>query len=365
MKDMNNISQISIGDLYKGVTDGKIISDIELQREIVYDADRQALVIDSILCGIPLPAFYLWRNTDGILEVLDGKQRIEAIKNFRQNDLPYNGILWKKLPPETQEKFNNTNLSVIICQGDETLKREIFRRINTLGISLSQFEVLNGLYHGTYLVELSDCANLASVKHIFGNNSRGKNQIHLLQWLLLLYKLKPTREAINDFVKEKKDCSFEEDFNRLRPHINFVREVFTDYSFHEIYFRLSLIYLKDKGIWKNHMNDINQAIKDFKKSEAYKLIPDKYTEIENRIRAIIGHISVDPKRLFTPDDKAKLLATMVPKDGKYQCYQCHQYLYPNELTVDHVHAWSLGGRTELSNAKLVCRACNSRKGNSE
>ena len=112
-------------------------------------------------------------------------------------------------------------------------------------------------------------------------------------------------------------------------------------------------------------NDINQAIKDFKKSEAYKLIPDKSTEIENRIQAIIGHISVDPKRLFSPDDKAQLLATMVPKDGKYQCYQCHQYLYPNELTMDHVHAWSLGGRTELSNAKLVCRACNSRKGNSE
>ena len=71
---------MKIKEIYKKIRDGVIISDIELQREIVYDNEKQQLVIDSIVEGIPLPAFYLWENSKNKLEVLDGKQRIEAIK---------------------------------------------------------------------------------------------------------------------------------------------------------------------------------------------------------------------------------------------------------------------------------------------
>ena len=89
---------MKIKELYENVNDGKIISDIELQREIVYDVEKQRLVIDSIVNDIPLPAFYFWENSDGVLEVLDGKQRIEAIKKFFQNDIEYNGKLWRQTP---------------------------------------------------------------------------------------------------------------------------------------------------------------------------------------------------------------------------------------------------------------------------
>ena len=74
------LKMMTVKDLYEKVVNGVIISDIELQRAIVYNAEKQALVIDSIYRGIPLPAFYLWQREDGKLEVLDGKQRIEAIK---------------------------------------------------------------------------------------------------------------------------------------------------------------------------------------------------------------------------------------------------------------------------------------------
>ena len=60
---------MTVKELYEKVVNGIIISDIELQRAIVYDADKQALVIDSIYNGIPLPAFYLWQREDGKLEV--------------------------------------------------------------------------------------------------------------------------------------------------------------------------------------------------------------------------------------------------------------------------------------------------------
>ena len=81
------MNTMKVKDLYNAVVDGKIISDIELQRAIVYDPAKQELVIDSIVNGIPLPAFYLWKNDDGILEVLDGKQRIEAISHQQQGKI--------------------------------------------------------------------------------------------------------------------------------------------------------------------------------------------------------------------------------------------------------------------------------------
>ena len=87
---------MTVKELYEKVVSGKIISDIELQRAIVYDVAKQQLVIDSIYHGIPLPAFYLWENENGILEVLDGKQRIEAITKFKQNDIKYDGHTWKE-----------------------------------------------------------------------------------------------------------------------------------------------------------------------------------------------------------------------------------------------------------------------------
>ena len=76
---------MKVKDLYRKIRDGKIISDIELQRDIVYNDEKQALVIDSIVNKIPLHAFYFWKNRNGKLEVLDGKQRIHAIKRFKEN----------------------------------------------------------------------------------------------------------------------------------------------------------------------------------------------------------------------------------------------------------------------------------------
>lgn len=85
--------------------------------------------------------------------------------------------------------------------------------------------------------------------------------------------------------------------------------------------------------------------------------------MEDIIQAVVNNISVDPKRLFSQDDKRELIRQATPVDGKYKCAICEHYFTDDELTVDHIIAWSKGGRTVLSNAQLLCRPCNSRKNN--
>ncbi len=360
---------MTIKKLYDDVRDGRIVSDIELQREIVYNDEKQRLVIDSIAKDIPLPAFYLWKNDDGILEVLDGKQRVYAITRFYENDLQYAGMLWKELnskEPELQEKINSTELSVIICEGDEEKKREIFSRINTLGVPLSSFEVLNGLYAGEYLRGLSHYVKAdRDAKKVLGSNSRGKNQIKVLDFICQLQNANDKKT----YVKQHADQSFENDQVLVAKHFRFVASIFDDYNSLNILLNLAVKYSKDIAIWKSHNVEINKRLKAFKKSQDYKLVTDKAKEIEDIIQTVVNGISVDPKRFYTQDDRKELCekalndSSLNDGHGKILCTKCNNYFLPEELTVDHIIPWSRGGRTELSNAQLLCRVCNSKKNN--
>lgn len=366
---------MTVKELYEKVVSGKIISDIKLQRAIVYDTNKQQLVIDSIYHGIPLPAFYLWENEDGILEVLDGKQRIEAIKKFKQGDIKYNGRTWKEYAYDSdlQEKVDSTDLTIIICSGSEEKKREIFKRINTLGVALSQYEVLNGLYHGEYLEGLDYyIRNNANARKVLptADLDRGDNKIHLLQYLYYVRHngLFPKKDELDEYVKLRKDESFNSEAEKIKPYISFIRDVFGEKSKipAQQKFKLSVKYLKERAIWLQHKDAIWKEVNDFMKSEGYKLSPTKEDDIEAMILGIVKNQRVDPKRRFTQDDKDRLLSGMTPdSDGLYECAICHQHFAPNELEVDHKTPWSLGGRTVLSNAQLLCSACNSRKSNKE
>lgn len=351
---------MKIKDLYEQVRDGKIVSDIDLQREIIYNTEKQSLVIDSIVTGIPLPAFYLWRNAGGVLEVLDGKQRIEAIKRFKENDLEYQGKIWKASDPALQQRVDETELTLITSSGTEELKREIFRRINTLGVPLSPYEVINGLYHGEYLRGLTAYVSQdkAALK-VLGGNSRGKNQMKVLKMLACLRGEKD----LHKYAEQRKNTSFAADQREAGRYMRFIRDVFGNGKQFDTYFALAVKYYADFAIWKEHAAAIQSRIRRYLRSDEARLT-DKAAEIEALILAEVQGIRVDEKRLFTPDDKQELLGKLKPDDeGKYACALCRRRFYADELTVDHIEPWSKGGRTVLSNAQLLCRACNSRKGN--
>lgn len=66
----------------------------------------------------------------------------------------------------------------------------------------------------------------------------------------------------------------------------------------------------------------------------------------------------DSKRTFSLEQRRILWNS----DTKHKCAKCHRNLTWDDFTVDHVVAYVRGGKTELTNAQLMCRSCNSRKG---
>ncbi len=66
----------------------------------------------------------------------------------------------------------------------------------------------------------------------------------------------------------------------------------------------------------------------------------------------------DGKRLFTPEQRRILWHS----DQTRTCPSCKKPLSWDNVSVDHILAHTRGGKTTLRNARLMCRACNSRRG---
>jgi len=66
----------------------------------------------------------------------------------------------------------------------------------------------------------------------------------------------------------------------------------------------------------------------------------------------------DGKRIFSAEQRRILWNS----DAARKCAGCRKTLSWDDFTVDHVKAYVKGGETKLTNAQLMCRSCNSRKG---
>lgn len=83
-KDVDIVSQpMVISNIVEDLKDGDIILDPDFQRfPDLWDLKKQSRLIESLIIRIPLPTFYFDAGTNGKLIVVDGLQRLYAIKRF-------------------------------------------------------------------------------------------------------------------------------------------------------------------------------------------------------------------------------------------------------------------------------------------
>ena len=67
----------------------------------------------------------------------------------------------------------------------------------------------------------------------------------------------------------------------------------------------------------------------------------------------------DAERLFSPEQRRILWNTA----EKRQCKGCGEKMTWEDFHADHINPHSKGGRTSLDNAAVLCRSCNTSKGN--
>jgi hypothetical protein len=130
----------------------------DFQRLKVWSQVQKAQLIESILLQIPLPAFYFAEDAEGVLQVVDGVQRLTTINDFvrggtngqggfKLDGLEYvadvAGRRFSDLPPLWQRRIYNTQIvaHVIAPSTPSEVMYDIFRRINTGGTPLTGQEI--------------------------------------------------------------------------------------------------------------------------------------------------------------------------------------------------------------------------------
>lgn len=154
------------------MTDRTITVNRNYQRSnAIWPAAARSFLIDSMLCGFPIPKLSLYQKTDlktrkTVKEIVDGQQRSQAILDFFNDALristkgEFLGLSYAKLDEIQQQNFLSYQLSVdVFVDATEADIRELFRRVNSYNVPLNPQEIRHATYQGKFKWFLLEMAN--------------------------------------------------------------------------------------------------------------------------------------------------------------------------------------------------------------
>ena len=167
-----NTYDISVKELISMVSENIIDIAPEYQRQFRWKEERQSQLIESIFLGIPVPSLFMATNTDGTWELIDGVQRLSSIIHFAGSDeartkikmdsklkltgltklKTFNHMYFEDLPRTIQLEFQLKPLKITTLsdKSDMDVRFDLFERLNTGGIILTNQEIRSCVYRGKY-----------------------------------------------------------------------------------------------------------------------------------------------------------------------------------------------------------------------
>jgi hypothetical protein len=216
------------------------------QREYVWKEDNKCLFIESVLLGLPIPFMFMAENDDGRLEIVDGAQRIQTLEAFLSGDLTLknlkkiptvNGFKFTDLDDKQQRKFLNRALRIIVLdeKTDQSIRHELFKRINTSGKKVKPSEVRIGAYPGPFMKLLQRCSQLPDFKELCPISKSMLDRQEDIELITRFFCYldhyedfkHDVAEFLNSYVQKKKDkfnqVTMEKEFTGM---LSFVKKTF-------------------------------------------------------------------------------------------------------------------------------------------
>lgn len=159
---------LSFGEIINLYSQKELIIQPDYQRLFRWSNQQKSRLIESILLELPIPQIFTIENPDGVLELIDGLQRVSSVIQFIDAEkLDFTDVEEKKLEPLQLEgcdqipelngkTFENLSLRlklrikrssvrtvIIKRQSKPFLRYEMFKRLNTGGSILSPQEIRN------------------------------------------------------------------------------------------------------------------------------------------------------------------------------------------------------------------------------
>ncbi len=417
----------TITDLVNLHDNGLLNLEPGFQRQSVWSERDRAKLIDSILRNYPLPAVFLYRREDEgsiYYDVIDGKQRIESILMFMgkmrgrfpvKTQLPGSDdtewLDWSTLRRRKQQHLvTGRRIPVIEVDGEMGDIIEVFVRINSTGKALTPQEKRRAKYYNsTFLKEADRLARRLEGK-FKTMRILSASQISRMKHIEVVCELMVSihrgdvinKKAALDRVMKADDFSARDTTKAARltqQAVNRVMRMFprlatTRFSKVSDFYSLVMVVaqFEEEGLiltdrrrnrlawdllvtFSNKVDELRERQRRLQsvrpEQELYRgylqtvlQATDEYGQRKAReaiLKGLLGGLFAkkDSQRSFTSEQRRLIWNTSTTR----KCTSCGKMLSWTNVTLDHIDPYSKGGKSRIENAALMCRSCNSSKGN--
>lgn len=318
------------------------------QREFVYSDKQREAVIDTVTKSFPLNTMY-WAVAEEGFEIIDGQQRTVSLCQYVDGVFSYKDRYFHNLQKDEQEAVLNYELTVYRCQGTDSEKLDWFRTINIAGEKLTDQELRNAVYAGSWTADAkryfskTQCAawQLAD-KYMAGSPIRQDYLETAISWI-------NDSDIEGYMAKHQHDKSANPIWLYFQAVTGWVEASFPKYR------------KEMKGIpWGHLYNSFKDNEIDPKKIEAEisRLMEDE--DITNK-KGIYSYV-LDKKekhlniRAFSNNQKREAYERQ-----KGICPVCNVHFEIEGMEGDHITPWHGGGKTSAENCQMLCKEDNRRK----
>jgi hypothetical protein len=253
-------------------------------------------------------------------------------------------MTFANLPTDKQEQILEYKLMVYFCSGKPSEKLDWFETINIAGKVLTEQELRNAVYSGSWV---------SDAKRYFSKNSRPKigdeylngsanRQEYLekaIDWI--------SGGKIKEYMSKNQ---FESNANELwlyfQSVINWVKVTFPKY-------RKEMKGIEWGTLYNEFKNDkwdakaLEEEITDLMLDEDVSNKKGIYYFVLNRKER---HLSI---RAFSDKQKREAFERQ-----KGICVKCGEKFELNEMEADHITPWHEGGKTAADNCQMLCKHDN-------
>jgi hypothetical protein len=255
---------VTVDELVRRVGKQRIEIAPAYQRQFRWDQERQSRLVESLLLGIPVPSLFMATNVDPDLgttwEVVDGLQRLLTLVGFLGDDAirasarltgpsttleglekltELEGLTAETIPRDILTGLLDRPIKVIVLndKSDLRVRFDLFERLNTGGIRLTDQEVRGSVFMGEFIDLLEELSGQDNFKKVVilprAQQKDASAQEYVLRFFAFADRYKQFDHSVKDFLNDYcADAALQSDVARRREVFNetfdYLAECFPD-----------------------------------------------------------------------------------------------------------------------------------------
>ena len=286
---------------------------------------------------------------NGDFEIIDGQQRTISLCQYVHGNFSYQDKYFHNLQDNEKKNIFEYKLTVYLCSGTDSEKLEWFKIINIAGEELTNQELRNAVYHGSWVSDAkryfskNGCAAYGiGHNYLSGSAIRQDYLETAISWI--------NKGNIEDYMsKNQHKPNTNELWLYFKSVINWITVIFPKYRKEMKGVAFGVLY-----------NEFKQKEYDSKKleEEITKLMLDDDVTKKSGIYSYVltrqeKYLSI---RTFSDNQKREAY-----EKQKGVCVKCEEHFELEEMEADHIKPWHEGGKTTADNCQMLCKDDNRRK----